>query len=422
MRSRGSNLIHDSDFPALEDKLGFAKSAQNLAKFIERLDAPYSIHIDGDSGSGRTSYMRFIAKHLEASTALTPLWLDAPSIDEHGSILCAIINKLSRFKQSPELDELSLRFLSLYSLYTEQQGLTPPLNHNNEDMERVRQSVETMTRPEPRGMNLFASVETIQDTFLHFVQASLGTGGSRFFLAFVDDLDICKSETVDRFLAEAFLYTSIPGSRIVWIFTLNQDQHELRQGEAGCHRLNKLANLKVRVPAPQSPRSLINQYVTDLGLPEAKGLINQFNDLFDKVPLNNPRAIKKIIARISYAKSFGAMPRPSQEQLLFYVLVLISELFPRFFAAIVKDKNAGLLVLSAAGNSHGQSKFNSTSFEPMLKPLKTKFEEELQSELFYIAVGYAGMLIGKVYGIRTGNVNEAVPRFAPVLNSVLQIF
>ncbi|MDF1666578.1 MAG: hypothetical protein P1V97_32815 [Planctomycetota bacterium] len=422
MRSRGPNLIHDNDFPAIEDKLGFGKSAQNLAKFIERLDAPYSLHLDGPAGSGRTSFLRFVAKHLDASPALTPLWIDAPSIDEHGSILCALISKLSRFKQSPELDELSLRFLSLYSLYSEQTGLTPTLDHSVEDMDRVRQSVELMTRPEPQGMNLFASVENLQDTFLHFVQASLAPNGSRFFLAFIDDLDICKAETIDRFLAEAFLYTSIPGSRVVWIFTLNQSQYEQRQAAAAQDHLRKFTNLKIRVPITQSPRSLINQYVTDLGLPEAKGLINQFNDLFEAVPVKNPRLIKRIVSRISYAKTFGSMPRPSQEQLLFYVLVLISELFPRFFSAIAKDKTAGLLVLSAAGNSYGQSKFNATTFEPMLKPIKTKFEEELQSELFYTAIGYAGMLVGKVYGIRTGNVNEAVPRFAPVLNSVLQLF
>lgn len=422
MRNRGANLIHGNDFPAPEDKLGFAKNAQNMASFIERLEAPFSIHIDGPAGSGRTSYMRFIAKELEGSQAMTPLWIDAPSIDEHGSVLCALVSKLSRFKSSPEIDELSLRFLSQYSLHTEQSGFSPSSTHSVEDMDRLRQSVEALTRPEPKGLNLFASVESLQDTFLHFTQAALGAGGQRFFLAFIDDLDVCQAETVERFLSEAFIYTSIPGSRIVWVFALNQEQYEQRQGPDATERLKKFSNLNARVPMPLAPRSLINQFVNDLGLPEAKGLVNQFNELFENIPVENPRAIKKIIARISYAKAFGSMPRPSQEQLLFYALVVISELFPRFFNTMVKDKMAGLLVLSTAGNSYGQSKFNAVTLEPMLKPMKPKFEEELQSELFYTAIGYAGMLVCKVYGVRTGNVNEAVPRFAPVLNSVLQVF
>jgi hypothetical protein len=423
-RQTSDGLIHDSDFPASDDKLSFSKSALKFAEMLERIDSPMVIFLDGEPGSGRTSYMRMIAHQLEQSNVVVPLWVDGPSFSENGFILSAVIDKLARFGQSPELDELSLRFMTAYSYNRELQGFLPDLRGSPDDLEHLRRNIEFNVAPEPNGMDLFASVEGTQETFLHFIQSVTGPTGRRYFLAFVDDLDACQPATIDRFLSDLFTYTSIPGSKLVWLISLNKNAFEARRsaGNEGRIFLEKIANLILQVPTTSTVRGLVTQYITNLGLPELKNMNNLINEIFEKIEVTNPRIVKRTVSRIGYARTFGSYPRNAQEGTLFCTLTLLYEMFPDFFARIVKDPGAGLLVFAAAGNSYGQSKFNATSLEPMLKPLRAKFTKELEDELFYNIVGYAGQLVGRVYGIRTGNVNEAIPRFKPILNGITQVF
>jgi hypothetical protein len=421
-KGRGEALINDSDFPAAEDKLGFTKSAEKFAALLERVEAPLTILLDGEAGAGRSSYMRFIAGQLEQSNVLVPLWTEAPIFDDNGVILSGVLSKLCRFGQNATLNELALRFLTHYSYNAEHPGFLPELTGTARDLENLRRHVEYNLREEPHGINLFSIVETMQDAFLHFIQTALGQGGRRFFLSFVDDLDSCKAETVDRFLYDMFTFTALPNSRIVWVFSMNRRAYEERRGQAGIDFLNKIVNLNVRVPTARSVRALITQYVSSLGLIELKGMVNQINDLFDHLKVTNPRSIKRIVSRIGYCRSYGQVPKNQQELALFCALTLLFETYPKFFDDVFKNPAGGLLVFASAGSSYGQSKFNATTLAPMLKPLKRPYEKELEEDLFVQVVGYVGQLVGKVYGVRTGNVSEAINRFRPLMLNVLQIF
>lgn len=422
---RVEGAIKDTDFPSGEDRLNMQKSIQGFTTLLDRIEAPMLAIIDGEAGSGRSSYMQLVATALDSNSSVAPIWIDATCFRDHNYLFPAVLCQISReFGDNPELLEFVLRFNTSYEFAIQNKGFLDKDTISKLDYDNYRSRIEFAISPMPQGMDSYMGVDVLQDTFLQLTQALLPQTDRRAFVGFVDDLDQCDPEQIDRFLFDLYTYTAIPGSTMIWVLSLDVESFEKW---ASSHRnlsgrLDKVSNLIVRVPQSTSLRSLINHHLQSLGLPDAKSLGTPLTDYFEELEIYNPRIVKRAVSRVAYAKAFGGWPRPQLDQDVFMGLAIMREAYPEFFSLARRDLQAALMIFASAGNSYGNSNYSGMTLESVLKGLRTDPEPLLADRAFQRMIGKIGTCVMQAFGVRTSNVQEAVPKIRVLFNTADNLF
>lgn len=423
--SKHPELITDNDFPCQEDRLGFVKRAQSLLQLLERIEPPMTVLVDGSAGSGRSSYLQFLSLLSEQGEELCPIWVNAVTYNDHRTMFPAILNQIIR-DQPPHaaLTDYVCRFTEAYHATLDSRELLAGSREALPSREQRKDRVESILSEAPRGMDLYMSVEGLQELWLNAINGALGLARRRAFLCCIDDLDSCTPGAVERLLADIFTYTAIPGSRVIWVLALDRSRYadlpRLRDDGA---LLGKVANLVVRVPEPtEGCRALVSAHIESLGIASARTIADNVARIIDGCELRNPRQIKRVASRITYIRGFGSYPRVQAEADLLVALLVLLEIAPDFAGRLGEDPVGALQVLQSVNNGSGSSNFGAITLQPMLKSIPGEYAELCRRRDFQRTLVEAGQAAATAFGLRSGNVAESMPRFSQLFRSAQEIF
>ena len=386
-------LIADNDFPCREDQLGFRSRAQAFRAFLERVEPPMTLVVDGPAGCGKSSYMQILQLLIEQSGRIAPVWINAMHYDQETSLLASIIQQVAR-----------------------DHGLTAAASPA---LRRFRQSVEGLDRASDVGLRAEDTrIECWQECYLQVVADVLARRRSRQLVLFVDDLDACAPSSARRLLQDLFTVTQIPGSCVTWVLGLDALRFTRRSGTSE-QELAKYVNLQVGVPPRVKLLGLLERHAMTLGLPDLRGVLEPLSKLLEDCGLTNPRRAKRCAARLAYLKTYGKLPRAAVP--LVIGLVVIYEHYPDVFHSFERDGQATVKALREAGLGFGKATYTTANVSLMLKTFGEPVRALADVESFRELLGRVGV----TSGFNGSSQDAGVARrqaFEAALVSVRQLF
>lgn len=410
MRSRHKpdRIIRDHDFPSAEDLLGFKKRGQSLIHLLERIDPPMSILLDGEPGSGKSSFLQLIAHEIETSSDLAPAWVHAVNYNDQAFLLPPIFTQLARdYGRGPEFQEFIARFSTAYYYAVASRERMLGKLQEASSYDTLRSRIEFNIGPSPAGMDAFMAVDLLQETFLHFVQAVLPKAQKRSLIVFVDDLDCCQPDSIDRFFYDLFALTAVPGSKVIWIIALDVNGYATQSKNAP-RLLSKAINLRLKVPALSAPRALLSNHFTALG-GDGKALATPASQACEACEITNPRLIKRVGARLSYWKASGGLPKGSNELDFAIALCLLHEAYPEAYRAFLNDPGAAIQLFVQLSNTAVTPNYSAGALQGTLKqPFREDLDAYINQRRFQLIMARVAILAGKIFNLRSGAKTEAI--------------
>lgn len=295
-----------TDAPLIDlqnEHLGLAEYAEALADFISTCETPMTISLQGDWGTGKTTLMKFIERHLKNKEE-----------NAGGQFRCLTFNTW-QYSQLNLQNDLELILLSMFA---EKLGAEPDLKQMilsfgkkiiptlasfaggallKEGAEKFR---EVLEENEDYGKKIVTIKEGLEKTVKNIVE---GNGGMRV-VVFVDDLDRLVPLRAVEVLECLKLFLDIPGC----VFVLAVDYHVVMEGfskkfEIPEVRLNgksffdKIIQLPFNMPvASYHTEKLIKNLLERMGVSPSDPLqeAERYTELAESSVGCNPRTLKRL--------------------------------------------------------------------------------------------------------------------------------
>ena len=293
------------DAPIETDLLGYEPFARTLAEFLSasELPTPYCVGIYGSWGTGKSSFMAMMRRHLsEAMSADHLLWFEPWLFDNKEEVWKALVyttlHHLETLNSAPgkrseqRADRIGrlLKGLGRVSLNATIGTVTQGLVNFDQLASMYAHSEHDATQ----FLNTFRhEFETIKDELLSSVS---GEGHARLII-FVDDLDRCAPDSAITVLEAIKLFFDMRGC----VFVLGIDRAVVQQGIelkynhnediSGERYLEKLVQLPFQLPA-------IEQETFERYLRTISGPLAVSDDTLRLVALSseqNPRRAKRLL-------------------------------------------------------------------------------------------------------------------------------
>lgn len=219
------------DFPSENPALGFDDAAVALKDIIEGSRPQFAIGIFGTWGSGKTTLMRAIEKHLDTSKCIAvqfSAWryerephLIVPLLDtvRESLVLWAEQNKAFKDKAIKAASTVGKAMYSLLSGLSLKLGIPNAVEVSfkaNEALERAEKFDQSEKDARVSRSFYHATFRALRDSFSEF----LGDGSTRRIVVFVDDLDRCLPQGALEVLETMKLFFDLEG----FIFVVGLDQ------------------------------------------------------------------------------------------------------------------------------------------------------------------------------------------------------
>lgn len=300
------HLVGHSDRPLdrlEQDSLGLGRYAQGLSEFIRHCDTPFTVAVQGDWGTGKTSLMHMVkgllapAEPPAAQPRIETVWFQTWQYSQFGSmaalpvsLLATLLECLSgdpgRFEQAKQVMGRLVKPLAGAALRIGTMGAS-----ELEDFEGVlaQQSVDSA-----RNAN------QLKEEIADLVQRRLKAGADRIVI-FIDDLDRIKPAIAVEILETIKLFVDWPGC--VFVLALDygvvsrglKDKFGVGEQDLGRSFFDKIIQLPFTVPVA---RYTVDKYIDglfrDMALPMGKGDGELFADLVRWSVSVNPRGIKRV--------------------------------------------------------------------------------------------------------------------------------
>jgi hypothetical protein len=328
------------DQPWLEDKkdwLGYDGFIEKLAALIVRSaeSAPLTIGIEGQWGTGKTTFMRRLRKELQSECAT--IWFEPWKYQERDEIWKGLITEL--FKG---IDKSALqRIFSLKTAKEAGKGLI-------EDaftwlkLEKATSAIKDRVSLTPTFLNIFESkFSEILEEIVEKEKKNKGKEG--ILVIFIDDLDRCLPEATITVLEAIKIYMAVPKCVLV----LGYERNSVSKAISAVYRdieldggeyLNKIVQVPITIPrvGEGEKKKYIENCLKAMG--NSKLLDKECQDILLKGTQGNPREIK------SFLNGFVFLNQVREEldtkKLLF--IMLLQRRWPSSYRTI--ESEPGLLV------------------------------------------------------------------------------
>lgn len=221
-----ANIIHSSEFDKINKEISIRiinaeKEKEAEIKGNERTNALDTITILGSRGSGKTSFLKSIAKHYKENKNIEVInIIDPTMIEEKGHIFLTIISQI-KVKVDDKIESINrnngdnifcIREKWKKKLQKLSAGL-PSIDGINTSMDGWQDSEYVMNK----GLQGVQSAMELADNFHQLVKHALGVLEKKMFILMLDDIDIdfLKGwpvlETVRKYLTTPFITTIVSG-------------------------------------------------------------------------------------------------------------------------------------------------------------------------------------------------------------------
>lgn len=305
--AQGSTVtrIGHSDRPldSLEqDSLGLGSYAKGLATFVRHCDTPFTVAVQGDWGTGKTSLMKMVdgllsPPHPGADQPIETVWFQTWQYSQFGSMAALPVSLLSTLLQCLQPDpgkmEQLKQVMSRLAKPVANAALRFGTGGASElgDFEAMlaRQSVDSAGNAD----QLKRQIKEVVDAKLH--------GGVDRIVVFIDDLDRIKPAIAVEILETIKLFVDVEGC--VFVLALDygvvsrglKDKFGIDERDLGRSFFDKIIQLPFTVPVA---RYTVDRYIDalfrDMNLPMGEGDGKLFADLVRLSVSVNPRGIKRV--------------------------------------------------------------------------------------------------------------------------------
>lgn len=302
---RNNDRVGHSDRPLdrlEQDSLGLSPYAKGLSEFIRHCDTPFTVAVQGDWGTGKTSLMRMVEGLLAPKTAATgqrridTVWFQTWQYSQFGSmaalpvsLLATLLQCLSepgRLEQAKQVMGRLMKPIAGAALRIGTMGAS-----ELEDFEGLiaRQSVDSAS-----------NANDLKTEIAEVVKRRLDHGADRIVI-FIDDLDRIKPAIAVEILETIKLFVDWPGC--VFVLALDygvvsrglKDKFGVGEQDLGRSFFDKIIQLPFTVPVA---RYTVDKYIDglfrDMRLPMGKGDGDLFANLVRWSVSVNPRGIKRV--------------------------------------------------------------------------------------------------------------------------------
>lgn len=304
--TRGDIMLGNTDRPIeiiKDDTLKVEKYIVGLSNFIRKCDTPMTIAIQGDWGSGKTSFMYMIKNNMgdEMMTAWVNTWQFSQfNLGDSLTVLflTALIESLKDDTDNHKNLKNSVRMIGKMVYNVGVQGVS---KLSGIDIEGVTKDIE-----EPE--NIIKTVEELKNQFQTSVKETLKKNGKSRFVIFVDDLDRLAPYRAVEILEVLKLFLDCEQC----IFVLAIDYKVVSQGvrqkygdsiddDKGRNFFDKIIQVPFKIPiAHYSISSYIEEILNKLDC--ATDNLDVYERLISDSIGYNPRGIKRIFNAFSLLK------------------------------------------------------------------------------------------------------------------------
>lgn len=288
----------------ISETFEFRRFAEQLADLLleENLHTPYSIAIDGEWGSGKTSLIGQVFDNLKnkiPNDQWKIVWFDAWEYENIDPMLALMQNIALQYQtKSSKIKDVINGFLLVSAdvILRSQIGLS---------IEEIQQRFEGIVKDIP--------------TIKKELEQIIGENGR--LIVFIDDLDRCSIDNILKILEAVKLFFNAKGSIFVFAVDIKKIERawELRYSninimtslQEGKDHIDKIFQLKLSLPPKESKE--IRAYIYKL----AESLPENIADLVINGCPSNPRKIKRILNLVYFlAKGTDAVSFDKQFPLL----------------------------------------------------------------------------------------------------------
>ncbi len=203
------------DNPTTDDKLEFTSMAEVIEEVLLGTTPPFTIGIFGEWGSGKTSLMKMIEKHLRDKKVKT-VWFNAWKYDGKEVIWNALIQSnfytmirdedLKKEESGKQLVERISEVASNLAIFAAKVGtrFVPGGIIKEVDVDELVNAIRPLSATEQQ----FSFFNEFEKTFDSLVEDYVGVDGR--LVVFIDDLDRCLPENAIMVMEALKLYLIVP--------------------------------------------------------------------------------------------------------------------------------------------------------------------------------------------------------------------
>lgn len=221
-----ANIIHSSEFDKINKEISIRiinaeKAKEAEIKGNERTNALDTITILGSRGSGKTSFLKSVAKHYKENKNIEVInIIDPTMIEEKGHIFLTIISQI-KTKVDEKLQKLEHNNVdNIFCMREKWKKKLQKLSAGLPSIDGINTSMDGWQDPEyvmNKGLQGVQSAMELADNFHQLVKHALGVLDKKMFILMLDDVDIdfLKGwpvlETVRKYLTTPLITTIVSG-------------------------------------------------------------------------------------------------------------------------------------------------------------------------------------------------------------------
>ena len=291
-----------------EDTLGMKGYARGMSNFVLSCRTPMTISIQGEWGSGKTSFMNMIKENV--SEKAVPIWFNTWQYSLFGeegeletSLLHSFLKQLGGEKnRAAEI----LKFLGS-GLKIAAAAAGSYYLGNPENVDAFFKSIEGFSS---KKANYVASLESLKSEIQNEINKNLKNSGKERVVVFIDDLDRLRPVRAVELVEVMNVFLGCENC----VFILAVDDEIISQGikgkygesidtEKGKNFFDKIIQMPFNLPRAQfDNEEYFGALLEESGL-EAEGMIYYCINALDlSVKAENPREIKRIFNRFMFLR------------------------------------------------------------------------------------------------------------------------
>jgi hypothetical protein len=291
-----------------DDTFGIGLYIDGLCRFITECDTPMTISIQGDWGSGKTSFMNMIRERISRETFT--LWFNTWQFSQYGlsdSLAICLLNNL--------LKDLSVGDEKIRAILGSLAGTAK--NVSLAILEKILGGVVTGKIDEAMDaggiQDVAETLRTLKEKYQEAIGQKLAASGKNRAVIFIDDLDRLQSEKAVEILEALKIFLDCENC----IYLLAVDYEVIEQGIAkkfgasvgpkkGKHFFDKIVQLPFKMPVEQYN---IQKYAADMLDKMSVSYENHLSAYIDLIRLSigyNPRNMKRLFNTFLLLKTIAA--------------------------------------------------------------------------------------------------------------------
>ena len=351
------------DNPTTDDKLEFTSMAEVIEEVLLGTTPPFTIGIFGEWGSGKTSLMKMIEKHLRDKKVKT-VWFNAWKYDGKEVIWNALIQSifytmirdedLKKEESGKQLVERISEVASNLAIFAAKVGtrFVPGGIIKEVDVDELVNAIRPLSATEQQ----FSFFNEFEKTFDSLVEDYVGVDGR--LVVFIDDLDRCLPENAIMVMEALKLYLD----RANCVFIIGAEKAIIEEGIKQRYKEN------TRLSAKEYLEKIVQlPFVMRSAEPDnALSLLSAFEEVLDyrhdaamrtliiSGTGANPRRLKRFINAFAVLLQDKESLTPEEKRSLAKVL-LIQMSFPELYYELFRDMDL-IAYLTDLANSYPETK------------------------------------------------------------------